>query len=61
MTEGRRRGAQMTAELKTYHVILHVEQTINAEDEEEALAIFWDDLHENQAGGAELAVAEAIG
>jgi hypothetical protein len=50
----------MTTELKIYHVTLHVEQTINAEDEEEALAIFWDDLHENQAGGAELAIVEGI-
>jgi len=31
--------------MKTYKVVLHVEQIINADDEDEALEIFWDDLH----------------
>jgi hypothetical protein len=35
--------------IKTYRVSLRVEQTIDAEDEEEALAIFWDDLMRSQA------------
>ena len=34
--------------MKTYKVLLHIEQIINADDEDEALEIFWDDLHENQ-------------
>lgn len=43
-------GRESTAaRTKTYKVSLHVEQIIDAEDEEEALAIFWDDLMRNQA------------
>ncbi len=45
---------------KTYRVSLQVEQIIYAEDEDEALGIFWDDLHENQAGGTELALVEEV-
>jgi hypothetical protein len=30
--------------MKLYRIALNVEQVINADDEEEALGIFWDDL-----------------
>ncbi len=46
------------ARTKTYKVSLHVEQLIYAEDEEEALGIFWDDLMRNQADGEVAAVEE---
>jgi len=35
--------------MKTYKVLLHVEQTIDANDEDEVLGIFWDDLMRNLA------------
>ena len=35
--------------MKKYIVRLNVKQEINAENEDEALDIFWDDFHRNQA------------
>ena len=46
--------------MKKYKVVLHIEQEINADDKEEALGIFWDDLHANQSGGEELATVKEI-
>ena len=46
-------------QMKTYKVLLHVEQIINADDEDEALGIFWDDLHDNLAYG-EMADVEEL-
>jgi hypothetical protein len=37
-----RKGTTM---LKTFKVSLNIKQEINADDEEEALGIFWDDFH----------------
>ena len=44
---------------KTYKVSLHVEQVIHAEDQEEALGIFWDDLMRSFAD-EEVAVVEEV-
>ncbi len=44
--------------MKTYKVSLHVEQTMYAEDKEEALGIFWDDLMRNLAEQELVAVEE---
>lgn len=41
--------AGMARQMKTYRVSLRVEQVIYAEDEAEALGIFWDDLMRSQA------------
>jgi hypothetical protein len=41
--------AVMARQMKTYRVSLRVEQTIHADDKEEALGIFWDDLMRSQA------------
>ena len=30
--------------MKTYKVSIHIEQTVYADDKDEALGIFWDDL-----------------
>ncbi len=54
-----RTTARTTGELKTYRMSLHVEQTIHAEDEEEALWIFWDDLMRSQADEENATVEEA--
>ena len=45
--------------MKRYKVSLHVTQEINADDIDEALSIFWDDLHIN-SDGQELAHVEEI-
>jgi hypothetical protein len=50
----------MTKTKKRYKVTLHVEQRIDANDEDEALGIFWDDLHE-AAAEEELATIEEVG
>lgn len=49
MAGERRVSPGMARALKTYRVSLNVEQTINAEDEDEALGIFWGDLMRSQA------------
>lgn len=46
--------------MKTYKVTLHVTAEINADDKDEAIAMFWDDLHTNMEGGEELAIAEEV-
>ena len=46
--------------MKAYKVSLHVEQIIHAEDEDEALGIFWDDLMRALAE-EELADVEEVG
>lgn len=45
--------------MKTYKVLLHISQIINADSKDEALEIFWDDLHINQEG-QELATVELL-
>ena len=45
--------------IKRYKVSLHVDQVIDAEDAEEALGIFWDDLHRALAD-EELADVEEV-
>ncbi|MGH9463938.1 MAG: hypothetical protein ACRD1X_22270 [Vicinamibacteria bacterium] len=56
-TEGRT-GTRVRT--KTYKVSLRVEQLIYAEDKEEALGIFWDDLMRNLAEG-EVAIVGEVG
>lgn len=46
------------ARTKTYKISLHAEQIIYAEDEEEALGIFWDDLMRNLSEQKLVAVEE---